>query len=761
MIKALLKAAYGMRFSVVAAIGLALMPPSFAIAQDFSFSRVQVQGNDNVDAASILKFARIEQGATLSAAQLNDALQRVTDSGLFASVDFVPSGSTLTIRVEELPIISILDFQGNKRLKDEELAAAISSESRRVFSAATAEEDAATIAELYRARGRLAASVEPKIIPRGAGRVDLVFEITEGRVVENESIAFVGNRDFSDRRLRQVLQTKQAGFFRQLIRRDTFDAGRLEVDKQMLRDFYLSRGYADIEVIDASADLSRERDASFISFTLREGAKYSFGDVNVVSEIADLDTADFAAALRLQSGETYSPSLIESNIARLEDVAIRKDLSFVQVEPRITRNADSQTIDVNLVLKRGERVFVERIDIEGNTTTLDQVVRRQFKSAEGDAFNPREIRQAAERIRALGFFAAASVDATQGSSNEQVVVNVDLEETPTGSLSFGVTYGTNSGGGILFGYSETNFLGRGQALNMNVTGTRDTQDYALGFSEPALLGRNLRFKLNGQYKTTTQADSNYDTEIATLSPALEFPIGEQTLLELRYRAARESVVNASSTSGLIIAEAARGNEITSALGYTLNFDTRNTDQSNGGFLLRFGQDFAGLGGDVNYVSTNALAVAEAQVFNEEVTLRAVAEGGVISSLNGYTSRVTDRFFDAGGLRGFERNGIGPREAGDALGGNMFASVRFEAEFPLGLPEEYGITGGAFVDMGSVWGLDDVGSAQGVDRALRSAAGLAILWTTPIGPLRMNFSRPLQKESFDISQNFELTISTKF
>jgi outer membrane protein insertion porin family len=761
MIKALLKASYGMRVAVVAAIGLAMLPLLPAMAQDYAFSSVQVQGNESVDTASILKFARIEQGATLTAAQLNDALQRVTDSGLFASVDFVPSGATLTIKVEELPIVSVLDFQGNKRLKDEELAAAISSQSRRVFSAATAEEDAATITELYRARGRLAASVEPKIIPRGAGRVDLVFEIIEGRVVENESIAFIGNRDFSDRRLRQVLQTKQAGFFRQLIRRDTFDAGRLEVDKQMLRDFYLSRGYADIEVIDATADMSRERDASFISFTLREGAQYSFGAVNVLSEIADVDTADFAAALRLNSGEIYSPSLIESGIARLEDVAIRKDLSFVQVEPRITRNADTQTIDLDLVLKRGERVFVERIDIEGNTTTLDQVVRRQFKSSEGDAFNPREIRQAAERIRALGFFATASVDASQGSSTEQVVVNVDVEETPTGSLSFGVTYGTNSGGGILLGYSETNFLGRGQSLNVNITATRDSEEYVLGFSEPALLGRNLRFKLNGEYKTTTQADSNYDTEIATISPALEFPVGEQTRLELRYRVAREGVVNASSTSDLIIAEAARGNELTSGLGYTLNFDTRNAELSNGGFLLRFGQDFAGLGGDVNYVSTNALAVAETKIFNEEVTLRAVAEGGAITSLNGYTSRVTDRFFDAGGLRGFERNGIGPREAGDALGGNMFASVRFEAEFPLGLPEEYGITGGAFVDMGSVWGLDDVGSAQGVDRALRSAAGLAILWTTPIGPLRMNFSRPLQKESFDISQDFELTLSTKF
>ncbi len=760
MIKAIFKANVALR-GIVAAVGLLLMPLAPAHAQDYAFSRVEVSGNANVDAASILKFAGIEKGASLTAAQLNDALQRVTGSGLFETVDFVPKGATLTIKVVELPVISTLDFQGNKRLKDEELSKAITSQSRRVFSAATAEEDAATITELYRARGRLAASVEPKIIPRDKGRVDLVFEITEGRVVENESIAFVGNRAFSDRRLRQVLQTKQAGFFRQLIRRDTFDAERIEVDKQMLRDFYLSRGYADVEVVDASADLSRERDASFISFTLREGPRYSFGAVNVLSEVADLDTADFIAALRLTSGQTYSPSLVESSISRLEDVALRKDLSFVQVEPRITQNAETQTIDLDLVLKRGERVFVERIDIEGNTTTLDQVVRRQFKSAEGDAFNPREVRQAAERIRALGFFNEARVDAAPGSSAEQVVVNVDLQEQPTGSVSFGLTYGTDNGFGGSLGYSETNFLGRGQLLTVTATSSTDTQEYVLAFAEPALLGRNLKFKLNGQYKATEEADANYNTQLASLSPAIEFPLGDKARLELRYRGAREEVVNVSSTSSVIIAEAARGQESTSALGYTLNFDTRNADLSSGGFLLRFGQDFAGLGGEVNYVSSTALAVAETKVFNEEVTLRAVAEGGVVTALNGYTTRVTDRFFDAGGMRGFERNGIGPREGGDALGGNMFASVRLEAEFPLGLPEEYGITGGAFLDMGSVWGLDNAGSAQGVDRSNRAAGGLAILWNTPIGPLRMNFARPIKKESFDSSQEFELTISTKF
>ncbi|MDZ7906681.1 MAG: BamA/TamA family outer membrane protein [Cypionkella sp.] len=312
----------------------------------------------------------------------------------------------------------------------------------------------------------------------------------------------------------------------------------------------------------------------------------------------------------------------------------------------------------------------------------------------------------------------------------------------------------------MLGYSETNFLGRGQGLNLSVTTSRDTNEVTFGFSEPSLLGRNLKFKLNGQYKATEKASASYDTQVASISPAIEFPIGDKARLELRYRLAREEIVNNGSTAGVIIAESARGREVTSAIGYSVNYDTRS-ELSPAGVLLRFSQDLAGLGGDVKYISSRGLAVAETRIFNEEVTLRAVAEGGVVTALGGYQTRVTDRFFGGGSFRGFERNGIGPRDGGDALGGNMFASVRFEAEFPLGLPEEYGITGGAFLDMGSVWGLDYAGAAQGVDSSLRAAGGLAILWNTPIGPLRMNFSRPIKKESFDIDQEFELTISTKF
>lgn len=736
---------------------------TLANAETYSFTSVTVEGNTRVDAATILKYAGIARGEPLAPGQLNDAYQRIFASGLFESVDLVPQGSTLLIKVKELPMLNVVDFQGNKLVKDEKLTELVKSKSRLVYNPAQAEADAAQISEAYRVQGRLAATVEPRIIRRSDDRVDLVFEINEGKVVENEGISFVGNRAFSDRRLKQVLQTKQAGFLRQLIKADTFVPERLEVDKQMLRDFYLSRGYIDVQVVDATGQLSRERDATFVTYTVKEGQSWNIGKVSTVSEVEGVDAAEFAAVQKMRSGVTYSPSIIENNIARMENLALRKGLNFVRIEPRLVRNDRNQTLDVEYVIKRGDKVFVERIDIEGNTTTLDQVVRRQFRTVEGDPFNPREIRQAAERIRALGFFNDAKVDAKPGTNPDEVVVNVDVEEKPTGSISFGASFGTASGLGLNIGFSESNFLGRGQAFAVNIATASDTKDSGISFVEPALLGRDLKLKLGAGYNETNNANALYDTRAITLSAGLEFPIAEQSRVELRYKAFQDTLSNVTSTSVLLLDEGARGSEFGSGLGYTYTFDNRVTGLNpKSSLLFRFGQDFVGLGGDAKFVETTALAVAETKVFHEDVTLRAVFEGGAINSFGGYDTRVTDRYFGNGKMRGFDTNGIGPRTAGgDALGGNFYATMKLEAEFPLGLPEEYGITGGVFYDMGSVWGLDN--NPDGVDDGahLRSAVGVSVLWTTPIGPLRFNFSNAIKKESYDEEQSFDLTIATKF
>jgi outer membrane protein insertion porin family len=564
-----------------------------------------------------------------------------------------------------------------------------------------------------------------------------------------------------------VIDTKQAGFFRQIISRDTFIPERIAFDRQLLTDFYNSRGYVDFRVLNVTTELSRERDATFVTFNVREGQQFTVGDISVSSEF-NVDINEYRNALRLKSGEVWSPSRIEEQIERLERLALRQGLDFLRVDPRVERNARQLTLDVEFALVRGPRVFVERIDIEGNQTTLDRVIRRQFDTVEGDPFNPREIRNSAERIRALGFFSTANVETREGSANDQVIVDVDVEEQATGNLSFGGSYNDDTGIALAIGFSERNFLGRGQSLSVDVITGAENARAILSFGEPAFLGRDLRFGLDFSYETSDFDNASYDTRIISLSPSLAFPVGENSRLAVFYKIGLEEIVNVSTdTSPIIQAEEAELWRSSVGYAYTLDY-LRGGLNPNRGVLLRFGQELAGLGGDVETLSTTVRAVAQRDLFNEEVEVRAIFDAGVISALGGGTTRVTDRFFlSSGQLRGFESRGVGPRDTGavesDVLGGNKFVSLRFEADFPLGLPEEYGISGGVFYDMGSLWGLDNTAGVAVVDDSfeLRTAIGVSLFWTTPIGPLRLNFAKPIKKNELDEENTFAITISTQF
>ncbi len=759
-------------FAVAMGAGVATIP-QVAYAQSYVFNSVNIEGNRRVEPGTILSYAGIARGQRVSAAELNDAYQRILGSGLFETVEIVPQGSRLTIRVVEYPTINRITFEGNRRIKDEDLAQAIQSQSRRVFSPGVAEADALAVSRAYEVQGRLAARVTPKVIRRSDNRVDLVFEVFEGGVAEVERIGFVGNGKFSDRRLRRVLETKQAGLLRAVIRKDTFIEDRLEFDQQLLRDFYASRGYVDFRITGVNAELSQERDAYFVTINVEEGQQFRVGEVTVTSDLSDVDADLFRSKVRMRQGKVYSPSLVENEIARLEKLAVNLGLNFVRVEPRVTRNDRDLTLDVDFRLVRGERIFIERIDIEGNTTTLDRVIRRQFEVVEGDPFNPRAIRESAERIRALGFFNKADVEAREGSSPQQVVVDVDVEEKPTGSISFGGSYSTQNGFGAAFSFSERNFLGRGQSFSFRINTAADTQQYGLRFVEPGLFGRDLSLGFTLAYTETDNDNADFDTATGVFQPFLEFPVAEQSRLQLRYKLNYGEITAVdTSVGGVINAELNDGGRFDSSVGYTYIFDTQRKGlDPNTRYRFEFGQDFAGLGGDRTFIKTSAKAVAQTLVWNEEVTLRATLEGGALNYTKG-TSRVTDRFLVGPDImRGFASGGIGPREVGggvdDALGGNFFAVARFEAEFPLGLPEEYGITGGLFYDVGSVWGLSDsfkssaTGSIVSEGFEARHVVGFSIFWNSAIGPLRLNFTEALKKNKWDEPQNFNLTISTQF
>lgn len=743
-------------------------------AQSTVFNAVSIEGNQRVEDGTILSFAGISRGEAISAGELNDAAQRIRGSGLFETVDVTTTGGTLRIVVTEWPTVNQINIEGNTKVRDAELLAVVESQTRRVYTPAQAERDTAAIAKVYADKGRINAVVRPRIIKRSDNRVDLVFEVIESGLTEIERISFVGNRTYSEGRLRRVLETKQAGILRAIIGRDTFVEDRIAFDRRALTDFYQSRGYVDFEVQNVDVALTRERDAYLVTFNVQEGQQFKFGNISVTSDIPEADVAVFRDALTLKSGAVYSPAVLETEIARLERLALRLGINFLSVDPRVTRNDRDLSLDMEFALVRGERIFVERIDIEGNNTTLDRIVRNQFRVVEGDPFNPREIRESASRIRALGFFGNANVEAREGSSPNQVVIDVDVEETNTGSLSFGGNYNSDTGFGLLASFRQSNFMGRGQGVSAQISTAETNRVLSFSFNEPQFLGRDLGFGLDLEYSTTDNENALYDTERFKFKPSLTFPVSESGRLQMYVSSDYTDITEVDDDASLLIQEdALEGAVWSSSVGYLYSYDSRRTGLNpNAGIVFRFGQQFGV--GDSQYIKTTALAAAETKVYNEEITLRATIEGGYLDFTEG-NSRITDRFFLGSRLmRGFEAGGIGPRDeyTDDALGGNTYAVARLEAEFPIGLPSEYGISGGAFVDYGSVWNigrsLADCGAASETctsvlydDYTPRAVAGVSLFWDTPIGPLRFNFTEALDAQDEDNTKSFDVTVSTSF
>jgi outer membrane protein insertion porin family len=739
-----------------------------AMAQDFSFSRIDVDGNKRIETSTIITYSGLVTDQVFGADDLNRAYQNILASGLFESVEVVPNGNRLVIKVNEFPTVNKIAFEGNRRINDTTLRAVVGMQPRRVFNPDKVDTDRAAIAQVYADQGRLAARVTPKIIRRSDNRVDVIFEIFEGAITEIERIGIVGNKVFSDRRLRRVLDTKQAGFLRLFVRRDTFLTDRIEFDKRLLTDFYNARGYIDFQINDVNAELTEENNAYFVTFNVREGQMFRFGDVTLTSERSDIDVKDFKIAISAETGDVYSPTLMEKNLSRLEARATQLGLDFVRVTPRVTRNDADLTLDVEFVLEQGERVFVERIDITGNTTTLDRVIRRQFRISEGDPFNPRLIREAAERIRVLDFFGNAGVNARAGTQPGQIIVDVEVEERPTGSLQLGATYSGDNGFGVVIDYSERNFLGRGQTLSFAIRSGIDNQSYEFNFTEPEFLNPELGFNLGLSFGETDNQGAAYDTRNLDITPSLSFPLSEYSRLSVRGNVSATEMLNPGTVGSIVENEITRGRLDNAGFGFTYRYDTRGVGlDPSSGIAVIYNQDFGGIAGDKGAFSKSTIrTIGERAIMNDDVVLRGVLEAGLLHHTGG-SSRVTDRFFlPATVLRGFEFAGMGPRQRdgtiNDALGGNKYTVAKFEVDFPLGLPEEYGMSGGAFYHAGNLWDTGAKGDELLYDNgAWRHVVGATLYWTTPIGPLRFDFTRALKKETQDEERTFDMSIATRF
>lgn len=773
-------------------------------AQVYTYDQIDIEGNIRIDAESVLRFADLPPSGQVTADELGVAYRGIADAGIFESFEIRPEGNRIVIEVVEYPIINEISIEGNRRIDDEALLQVIQSTPRRVYLPSQAAQDSEAIAEQYLITGRYAADVSPKIIRRSDNRVDLVFEVIEGDVVENERISFVGNTQFSDSRLRRELATKQAGLFSTFVRSDTYIAERLELDKQNLINFYNSRGYMNFEILSVSAETTTERDAFFIVFSVSEGPQYTFGEIQASSELEFIDTDEYLKEFRGKTGNLFSPALVSEGVRRMEFLANSRDLRFIFVDPERDPDFDNQSINLNFRIFRGAQQFVERIDIVGNTTTFDRVIRREFEIAEGDPYNQREIDDAQDRIRRLGYFSSVDVSTREGASPDQAVVTVDVEERPTGSLSFGGAWSPDTGITGTIRLIERNLLGRGQTLSFGLE-TGKQASYLLQFIEPRLLDRDLSLTLSTSLQTSRGLGQRFNTEQLQFSGNLSFFVSESTLMSVGTGYATYRMRNLFSASYIVREDEKIGKGDRFFFGYDFNYDSRRTSfNPDNGYVLKFGQRLSqGVSDKTTMLTTEASVGGQIVLLNGQLTLTGEIETGLVTPVSG-KSRLRDRFrMNSGLMRGFSANGIGPRDFRvftpatpntplqliylDPLGGEKFAALRLDARFPIGLPDELGIQGGLFYDMGSIWGLSETkcsnysitnflnksspnynkqvkeSEACKVNDSfdLRSSFGFTLFWNTLFGPLRMNFENPIRSRPYDQTQRFSVTVDTQF
>lgn len=747
------------------ATGFSLGSGGGTAAPSNELSRIVVEGNQRIEPETVRAYMTVKPGDPLDDGRIDDSLKSLFATGLFADVSIQRQGNTLVVRVVENPIINRIAFEGNRRVEDEALDAEVQLRPRQVYTRSKVQEDVKRILDVYRRSGRFAVTVEPKIIELEQNRVDLAFEINEGPATYIRRINFVGNERYSDSTLRDAIISREERWYRFLSSVDTYDPDRLTYDRELLRRFYLSKGYSDFRVSSAVAELSPDRESFFVTFTVDEGERYEYGDMTVEVALPDVDPEVLRPLIVGETGDWYNADEVEETVQAMTDALGALGYAFVDVRPRVERDRDNNIINITYQVQEGPKVFVDRIEINGNVRTLDRVIRREMQLVEGDAFNTAKLRRSRERIRNLNFFEKVEVsNVPSETAPDRTVIQVDVEEKSTGELSFGV--GWSSIGGALFetAVRERNLLGKGQDLRLSFAVAERKQEVDLSFTEPYFLNRPLSagFDLFARERDL-QDEASYDLTEKGGALRLGFNYNQRLRQSLRYELSEAKVDDIDRDASLYIRQR-EGTTLLSQVSQSLLYDERDSVISpTEGYFARLSNDVAGLGGDEQFLRT---VIDGGQYFTltDQVVLGFTGSAGMI---HGFGEDVRFmRNFQLGGdnLRGFEYGGASPRDkaSDDILGGDWMASATAEVSFPLGLPEELGITGKAFTDVGVIGEPDGI-PAGDVDSSSkpRASAGVGVVWESPMGPVSIDLAEPLMKESFDKTEFFRFNFGTRF
>ncbi|WP_342740827.1 outer membrane protein assembly factor BamA [Bradyrhizobium sp. B117] len=830
---------------VVAPVG-AVFVSSSALAQ--TVQSISVEGNRRVEVETIRSYFKPGPGGRLDQGAIDDGLKALIETGLFQDVRINRgAGGQIIVSVVENPVIGRIAFEGNKKIKDEQLTSEVQSKARGTFSRAMVQSDTLRIAEIYRRSGRYDVRVTPEIIEQPNNRVDLIFTIDEGAKTGVKSIEFVGNNAFSSYRLRDVIKTRESNLLSFLASGDIYDPDRVEADRDLIRRFYLKNGFADVQVVAALTEYDPEKKGFNVTFKIEEGAQYRVGAVDLRSSIPNFDPSSMRSYSRVNVGSLYNVESVEKSVEEMQIEASRRGYAFAVVRPGGDRNFEAHTVSVVFNIDEGPRTYIERINLRGNTRTRDYVIRREFDISEGDAYNRALVDRAERRLKNLDYFKTVKITTEPGSSSDRVILIVDMEEKSTGDFSVSGGYSTTDGALAEVSVSERNLLGRGLFAKASVTYGQYARGYSLSFVEPYLLDYRVALGLDlYQRQQLSNSFISYGTKTLGFSPRLGFSLREDLALQLRYSIYQQEIslpgylANcnnvqflpdgtpnpafnpspafsnatgiplAASTNGLgcysdgeaslpVRKELAGGKTLTSALGYSLSYNTLDNNKNpTDGLLIDFRQDFAGVGGDVSYLKSVIDAKYYAPLVSDLVGLVHL-QGGILNKIGNNELRMLDHFQMGPNLvRGFAPNGIGPRDINpfdtqDALGGTKYWGASFELQMPFWfLPKEVGLKGAVYADAGGLydykgpttWSVTgetttpansncipsttnpvSAGTCTGLiyddSKVIRSSVGVGLIWQSPFGPLRFDYAVPLSKGKYDRTQEFRFGGGTSF
>ena len=738
-----------MKFKLAGISLLALAVCSNAMAQGV-ISNININGLQRVEKETALSYAGISTNKPVSTEELNEALKRLYDTGLFSDISFDTKGNTLVINVKENPVIGVMAFDGNDKIDDKILESEVQSAPRSVFSKAKVQQDVQRILDVYKRAGRYGVSVEPKIIKKSENRVDLIFEIEEGPEAKIDTINFIGNKHYTGKDLQSEIMSKESRWYRLFSSAENFDREKMNYDQELLRRFYNRHGYADFAVVSAIAELSRDKTSFILTFTIDEGKRYTINDIQIKSTVPDIDANQWYKYVTFKTGNWYNSDEIEKTVNALTEELSRKGFVFVEVVPNIYKDRETGKLSVVFDIKENAKVFVNRINITGNTRTLDEVIRREFRISEGNVFNVAKIRESRRNVERLNYFSKVDID-TERVDYDKADINVNV----------GVGYSTVNGALIRAGITENNFLGKGQQVSLNAGVSQRSTDYSFSFTEPYFMDRRLSAGTDLFYQTEDyQDESNYDMD--TMGGRLRFGWNYTDDLSqyVRYTLKQDKIKNVSSASKYIQEE--EGDAIDSVIGQTIVYDKRdNIMKPREGYYLSFGNDISGLGGDDKYLKFDAKAY-KFYTLSDYYTFKFFINGGYIAGYGGEDVRLAQRYFLGGNtMRGFETGGISARDkvTKDALGGNWMLYGGAELAFPMGL-DELGIRGRTFVDVGTTGKPDNINTSD-VDYSSspRVAIGFGFEWTSPMGKIDIDFGFPIVKQDYDETEVFRLNFGT--